>query len=1168
MKKKQLVAKLLLAMKITFAQIALAAIFACSLYANESDGQNILDKPVTIFGRNIAIDKVIAKMENQTGVEFIYSSNFVATGRKISCSATEVKLGLFIETFLKPAGIDYRILNEQIILFPLSQNGVVKGSASPTIQNNQAVVGIMVSGVVSNDKDEPLEGATVTVKGTGVTTLSNSKGFFRIEVPDEKAVLVVSYAGFASTEAVVGNRTVLSLKLSAVNNKLEDVVVIGYGSQKQTKVTSAIGSITAKDINGVAVTGLDQALQGQLSGVQVTQNSGEPGGSISIRVRGVGSINSTNEPLYVVDGVPYGSLNAINPNDIERIDVLKDAAAASIYGSRASNGVVLVTTKHAKKGLVIGVGGYVGVQNVAKKLSMLNGPQFAKLANENLVNGGVTPNPQWSNPQASQNNDWQSSIFQTAPIQNYNVSISNGGDRSSTLFSLGYFEQEGVVVGSDYQRYTVRLNTDYSLSKKIKVGIILNGAFDKKKSVTSANDFGGILNQALYMQPTSPIRTTHDGLFGLNPDGSLDPAGNTFFGWDGYAFTSKYANVNYIPGGVNNPLYTKKIYLQNPSMTQQILASAFAEYEMVEGLKLKSTMNLTYGHGYSENARAAAPDEISLVGQLNALPNYGENWDQSHQWNWINTISYNRTFGNHTIGAVAGVDAQKYHSRFVNINTSNAPADQQSVSASDVLTRVATGFPSNSALLSYFGRLSYDYKGKYLFSGTVRRDGSSNFGPENKYGVFESGSVGWRVSEEEFMKSVTAISDLKIRASYGTVGNQNIPGFKYLSSYSSDAGTYQYTLGTGQVPVGAVYQNNTGVPDIHWEKSTQTDIGLDFSMLRGKLFFTADYYIKKLNDLLGYFPVPNYTGVFGGSILKNGFSMQNKGLELALGYNQRIGQVNFNVNANFSTLNNKITQLTDNKQTYVNQSISVAGGAINDGGAETRTNLGGRIATFYGYVTDGIIQTPDEAAANPLGGVSEGDRKYRDINKDGTINASDKVALGNGLPKYTFGTTLKAEYNGIDISVLLNGQAGVQIANMTRFQLYNMRYNNSTGIVNGSVDLLNSWHGKGTSNTLPRNAYTAPTSNRWFSDFFIENGNFLRVRNVQIGYTFREAMMKNAGIKNVRIYLAGQNIFTFTKYTGYDPEVGSPGQSVLQTGADFGRYPLARMFTVGFNCQF
>ncbi len=1047
-----------------------------------------------------------------------------------------------------------------VIAFLLLITGVLQLQASEGSQQKQ----VAVSGTVTDEKGNPLPGVTVTVKGTTIGTLSDASGKYTLNNSPQNATLIFSFVGMAPQEIPSNGRMQIDVVLKEAFIGLDEVVVVGYGTQKRKDLTGAFAQVKSEDLLKTSVISLDQALQGKMAGVQVTNNSGEPGGSISIRIRGVGSINSSNEPLYIVDGIPSSSLTAINVNDIERIDVLKDASAASIYGSRASNGVVLVTTKHAEKGFSVSFDGYGGVQSVVKKLDLLNGSQFALLANENLVNGGLPANPMWSSPSTVQNNDWQSALFQPAPMQNYNLTISSGGDKSSTLFSFGYLDQGGVVVGSAYQRYTFRLNTDYNISKKLKAGIRLNGAFDKKENASSAGDMSSI-NAAISMAPTTPITTSQNGLFGLNPDGSIDPNGNSFYGYDGYAYHTRFSNVNYFPQNVENPVGLNKRYLNNPNKSQQILASAFAEYEVIEGLKIKSTFSSTLEQGYSESSRKAAPDALNMMAQLNSMATYSENWSQSNQWNWINTISYNKSFGKHNIAAIAGIDAQKDNSRYVSVSTSKTPADQQSISASDVDTRIVTGYPSDYGLLSYFGRASYDYEGKYLFSGTMRRDGSSNFGTANQYGVFSSASVGWRISQEDFMKSVEAINDLKIRASYGTVGNQNIPPFKYLSTYSTDAGTYQYTLGPDKTSVSAIYQNNIGDPNIHWEKSIQTDVGLDLAVLKSKLSLTADYYIKQLSDLLGYFPVPSYTGVYGSSVLKNGFSMENRGFELTLDYREHIGQVNFSAGANFSILNNKITKLTDDMAAYVTQSISLNG---HDGGAITQTKVGGRIGDFLGYLTDGIVQTAAEAASNPLGGLSAGDRKYKDVNKDGLINASDKVVLGNGLPKYTFGMNLKADYKGFDVSVFLNGQAGVKIANMLRATIYDMRYNNSTGIVNGSADLMNRWTGEGTSNTMPRNDYTAPISNDWFSDVYIQDGTFVRISNLQIGYTLNESLSSKVGISRVRVYISGQNLYTFTRYTGYDPEVGSNNQNVLQTGADFGRYPLARMFSVGVNCKF
>jgi TonB-dependent starch-binding outer membrane protein SusC len=1023
-----------------------------------------------------------------------------------------------------------------------------------------------ISGKVTDaSTGEPIIGANVVISGTTVGVITDTKGMYTLEAPKKgSAVIEVSFLGYVAQKIPYNGQSTIDVLLTSDVAKLDEVVVVGYGTQKRKDLTGSFGQVKSEDLTKAVSVGFDQALQGKMAGVQVTNNSGEPGGSRSIRIRGVGSINSSNEPLYIVDGVPYDDLNAINVNDIDRIDVLKDAAAASIYGSRASNGVILVTTKRGQKGLNISFDVKTGVQSVPKTISVLNGSQFAELANENLVNGGIPANPMWSQPSKVRNSDWQSALFQPALMQDYNFMISSGGEKVTTLFSFGYLDQGGIIVGSNYKRYTARLNQDYNISKRLKAGITINAAFGEKKNIDSGGDMSGI-NSALYMAPTTPIKAPVEGLFGLNPDGSVDTAGDSFYGYDGYAYHTRFANINYFPQNVAAPVGIYKNYLLNNSKSQQLLGTAFVELEVISGLKIKSNLSLTFGNDYSESGRKAAPDPLQMMAQLNTMSTFNEGWSQANQWNWINTIAYTKSFGKHNISAIAGIDALQGKNNYVNINTDHVPADQLSISASAIDTRIASGYPGTSGLVSYFGRASYDYEGKYLISGTVRRDGSSNFGPGNKWGVFSSGSVGWRISQEEFLKSVEIINDLKLRASYGVVGNQNIPPFKYLSTYSNDAGTYQYTLGPGKATMPALYQNNFGDPNIHWEKSNQLDFGFDLAVLKSKLSITADYYIKKLNDLLGNFPVPVYTGVYGASLLKNGFSMENRGLELTATYRTNIGDVNFSVGGNFAVLDNKITKLTDSKVSTVTQSISLTS---HDGGAITQTAVDGRIGNFMGYLTNGICQSDEEAAAEPLGGLSAGDRKYKDMNNDDNINALDKVSLGNGLPKYTFGFNLQADYKGFDASIFFHGQAGVDIANMLHGAIYDMRYHNSTGIVNCSSDLLGRWTGPGTSNTMPRNSYLAPISNDWFSDVYIENGRFLRIDNLQIGYTLSETITRKAGISHLRVYVSAQNLHTFTKYSGYDPEVGSPGQNVLQTGADFGRYPLARMFNIGLNCNF
>jgi len=1042
----------------------------------------------------------------------------------------------------------------------------------------------LVSGTVADAGGQPMTGVNILEKGTSNGTVSDAQGKFRLQVTDEKAVLVFSYIGFTTEEMPLNGRSEVQAQLLPDLMSLSEVVVVGYGTQKQREVTGAVSSVSSKDINGIVVTGLDQAMQGRMAGVQVTQNSGEPGGGVSVRVRGVGSITGGNEPLYIVDGVPYGSLNAINPNDIERIDVLKDAASAAIYGSRGTNGVVIVTTKRAKAGqLNVNVDAYAGTQSAYRTLDLLNGPQFAALANEHLVNGGEDPNPAWSNPDAMPSTDWQRELLKRAPIQSYNVTVSGGNEKTRSLLSVGYFDQGGIVSQSYYKRYTARFNTDYNISRKISVGLTFNAAFEEKRGTqtdggNASNNQGGLITSAI-SHPTIPLVAPQEGLFGINPDGSIDPAGNTYYGFDGTTFVSNAANTKFYPAGLSNPVYAYEKLRNNTNKGQQLLAAAYGEYEIIKGLKARSDLNLTFGNTFDTRFWKGAPTALTgrgLYGE-NALLNEG--WNRSNQWNWINTLSYAKTIGQHNFTALAGIDALKSTNNGINIQTQLNPNDQPFTDGAPQDRRVVSGgAPNYFALVSYLGRVTYDYAGKYLLTANIRRDGSSNFNPDGpyQYGIFPSASVGWLISEENFMRPVSFVSQLKLRASYGTVGNQGIPAFQYLSIYGNEGNRRRYPLGVNQDLVVGTFPVNQGEADIRWEKSTQTNVGIDASFLNNKFTLTTDYYIKDISDMLGLFPVPSYLGVPNNAILRNGFSMTNSGIEIALGYNQRIGGVNFSTNANFSTLHNKVTRLTDNATGFVASNISAGA----DGGANTRTEVGQRIGNFYGYIADGIAQNADQAAASGIKDLQPGDRLYRNLDTSLVINDKDRAIIGNGLPKYIFGFGLNADYKGFDISVLLNGQAGVQIANQTKYWLNNMKYDNSQGgISNASTDLLNRWTGEGSTNTYTRNAFDAAPSNRWFSTFNIEDGAFLRVRNVQIGYTLPEAISRKAGMSRTRLYIAAQNLHTFTKYSGYDPEVGSrnaadsPGANsrtgnALQTGVDFGRYPVARMFTGGINVQF
>ena len=622
-----------------------------------------------------ALVNVLDKIEDESEFFFLYNEKLLDTERKVSISGNDQLISTILEDLFTGTDVKYSIIDRKIILAPEYLTVV------PESQQNT------VSGKVTDKSGAALPGVSIVVKGTATGTVTDVNGNFKLGLPADAQILTFSFIGMKNQEITIGNQSVINVVLEEELAGLDEVVVVGYGTQKRRDLTGAVAQVKSADLSKTSVIGFDQAMQGKMAGVQVTNNSGAPGDSRSIRIRGVGSINGTNEPLYIVDGVPYGDLNAINVNDIDRIDVLKDAAAASIYGSRASNGVILVTTKRGQKGLSVSFDAVAGVQSVGKKIEMLNGQQFAELANENLVNGGMIPNPMWSNPSTVQDNDWQSALFQPAPMQNYNLNISGGGEKVITLFSFGYLDQGGIIVGSAYKRYTARLNTDITLTKRLKAGITLNGAFAQKQNIDEGGDMSAI-NAALYMAPTTPVKTSTEGLFGLNPDGSQDPNGDSFYGYEGYVYHTRFAGINYFPQNVANPVGIWDKYLSNENTSQSILASTYAELEIIKGLKIRSTLNLTFNNGYNEYYRKPAPDPLTQMAQLASNSQFNEGWNNSNQWNWVNTIAYARSFGKHNVSATAGMDALESKSNYANINTVKAPPDMRSIDASEISTRV------------------------------------------------------------------------------------------------------------------------------------------------------------------------------------------------------------------------------------------------------------------------------------------------------------------------------------------------------------------------------------------------------------------------------------------------------------------------------------------------
>ncbi|MBC7887284.1 MAG: TonB-dependent receptor [Ferruginibacter sp.] len=1133
---------------------------------------------VTLKMQQVSLSKIFLAIERKTDFRFLFNDDLLPGDEKIDINVKDEFVTRVLDRLLNNTSLGYKIVQDNLIVIT---NSLSVSSATE------------VSGVVNNSKGEPIANASVLEKGTSNGTTTSNNGVFRLSVASPNAVILVSYIGYESQEIPLKGLSTITIQLKVKNSQLDDVVVIGYGTQRKRDLTGAVAQIKAEDIRGFAVTGFDQAIQGKVAGVTVVNNSGEPGGNVSIKIRGVGSINGNSDPLYIIDGIPSeGGLNAINPNDIETIDVMKDASAAAIYGSRASNGVVIITTRRGKVGkFQIDLDAYTGTQSMSKQLKLLNTTQLFSLAKEAITNQQkdprysstpvalAGPNPVWEDPSKWVNTDWQDEISQKGSIQSYNVSMLGGSQnfRSSTM--MGYYKMNGILLNSFYERFSVRSNNNYDIKKWLRGGFTIAVSKERGNTINSdriENASISALQLATRAVPYLPVNAP-DG-YGTGTPGSL------FYGFNGYAFlgrrtTSDAIGQFYYPGNLFNPAYNLSSSIQNPSNTWRLLGGTYMEIEPIAGLKLRSTINVDYNTNRGFYGEVPVNAETN-IGQQDGIAYFGDN--QNYTWNWVNTLGYDKKIGNHRFAMLVGTDVLKFVGNRTSITGAGYSAGEKFV-PDNANQRTASSYEIANSLLSYLGRVTYDYAGKYLMAFNIRRDGSSRFGPLNRYGTFPSASVGWQVSEESFMKNITFISGLKLRGSYGILGNQKIPDFRFISTYSprDNVGYAFFPIRYPLGPASAGYQatqngvalSNLANEAIQWESSSQLDFGMDASFFNNRLTLTVDYYKKKLYDLLGNEPVPITFGSPSGSRFGNFASLENTGWEFTVGIKESIGKVNFSAELNAAITSNKVTDIGNSSD------ISSGFGLL--GFASTRTIVGQPIAQFYGYVTDGIYQNKaeiDKGPTMPLT-VVPGDRRFKDISglegkPDGKINEFDRTYLGSGFPKWVGGINLRAEWKGFDVNLFLNGQAGSKVAADWMNYSHNIRNYNGGGFQNASIDMLNRWQKEGDQTDIPRLSYDQAASNSWFSDFYVRKNDFIRLRNLQVGYTIPATTISRLGISRARVYVSAQNLLTITGYNGFDPEIGVRrddafgGNQVLLTGVDSGRYPTARTFTAGVNVSF
>ena len=1014
---------------------------------------------------------------------------------------------------------------------------------------------LQVTGKVTAATDgRPLPGVTVTVQGSTAATSTDDAGNYVITVPKAGSVLVFQQLGMVSQQVVVRATGTIDVSLEEDLSTLDEVVVIGYGTQRKSVVTGAITSVKSADIENQVVGRLETALQGRTSGVTITTNSGAPGSGASILVRGVTTMNN-NTPLYVVDGVVVdaGGIDYLNTSDIESVEVLKDAASAAIYGTRAAAGVILVTTKKGRAGdMAINYNGYYGTQAPAKKLQLLNATEYATIRNEASLNDGgniIFPDP----ASLGQGTDWQSTIFENnAPIQNHELSISGGNDRSTFYTSFGFFGQDGVVTPeiSNYNRYNVRINSEHKVKPWLRFGENLGYSYIKSQgSLATNSEFGGPLSSAINLDPLTPVIMTDPTLLGQAPYSNQavvrDPNGNP------------YAISQHVAQEMTNPLAYVDTRLGNYGWSHNIVGNVFAEIEPIEGLRIRSTLGTKLAWWGDES--------FDGIYYLNAAQNrsttaFHRNRNQGFNWNIENIISYSRKIDGHNFTVLAGQGAYVEDiSSGLNLTFNNIPASNfdeatfnLKVPTSD---RLADAYDAiNHTLSSLFGRVIYDYQEKYLFTGIIRRDGSSKFGDDRKYGVFPSASVGWVVTNEDFWPTNPYLNSLKIRASYGVVGNDASNGnFQFIPTIGMGGGR-NYIFGLDNMYIGAS-PNAPANPLLAWEETSQLNIGTDATLF-GSVTVGFDWFQKKTSGILWPLTIPGYVGV--GDPTVNLADMEASGIELELGYRKSFGDFHLNVNGNISHSDNKVTYISDDLEFHERG----AAGIQNFVHSLQRTQVGHAFNSFYGYQILGVFQNQAEIDAHVASSGQKiqpnavpGDFKWADLDDNGSINAEDRTFLGTAIPTLNYGLTINASYKNFDLMVFGQGSSGNKIfQGLRRLDIGNANWHSKA---------LNRWVGEGSTNEQPRATLADPNQNYSKpSEFYLEDGTYLRLKTLQLGYTLPATLTGKIGIRKIRVYVSSNNLATFTKYTGYDPEIGG-GTDVW--GVDTGVYPQARSFLFGLN---
>jgi TonB-linked SusC/RagA family outer membrane protein len=1095
---------------------------------------------ISLHTENKPIEKVFEEIRKQSSYYFLFTDAVLGKANPVTVKCRNMPLDKVLSLIFQDQPLTYSIVDRTIVVVVKETPREIPAINLPPIR---------IKGRVLDSKGYPLPGATITIKGHNGSAQANTNGEFELEIPNDKVVLEISFVGFTTQLLSVNGKREIDIKLELASSQLNDVVVIGYGTARKQDLTGSVLSLSAKDLNKGLNTSVDQMIQGRAPGVQVTQSSSEPGGAVSIRIRGASSINAGNEPLYVIDGLPidnaapvtsFGAgaanftggqparnpLSSLNPSDIESINILKDASATAIYGSRGANGVVLITTKSGKAGKSrIQYNTSISNSTIARKMEVMNTSQYIKVMNELAVaRGGTEIFDQEDITAFGAGTDWQDAILQTGSAQTHDLSISGGSEATQIYTSLNYTKQNGIVKNSGFERYQARSNIKHKVSDRFRIGMNLNVAVLKNVYVPVngffINQDADVINTALNAPPIFPIR---------NADGSY--------------FKPELAQTASVT--LDNPVAMVNGQLSQEE-TNRFFGNFFAEYDIVKGLSAK----INIGGDRNSSRRDTYNSRATTIGNAGggiATVTTGELKNMLAEF----TLNYKKTVAEyHDLNVIAGYTYQEFQSRSTYSSTRGFAADVIGTNnlGLGVPSLMVVGSGRNDRkLLSYLARVNYAYKDKYLATASLRADGSSNFGANNRFGIFPSFSLAWKINEENFLQSADWLPAMKLRIGWGQIGNDNIGAGRSLTTYASS--------GNGAVFGNTVYTSISATripnPDLKWETSEQFNAGIDMELFQHRLNLSVDYYVKRSKDLLQELPIPSATGY--NVITSNVGEIRNSGFEFLLNSRNLTGALRWNSMLNFTTLNNKVINLGP-----IPEIIANGGGAT--GLAIVRP--GWPLYSYYGYKANGIFQTQEEIDKSPLRSTAKpGDPNWADTNADGKIDASDRVLLGNPFPKFTLGFNNEFEYKNINLSFFIEAVQGVDLLSWSLVDAYfsNDPYRNRL-----AEPMLNRWTPDNPTNSWPSaiNPSNYQASN--INSFTVTDASFVRLKNVQLGY--RIPLPQQKIIKDAFLYLSGQNLLLITDYIGYDPDVNATGSSNVRL--DRNAYPAARTFTLGLNLGF